>query len=130
MSNISQMLDRLQTLATESASQTFTGNRQTLDTEYQGLLTEINRQADNIGLGDDNAVNATNLGVYIGGGQSSFANSAVNVPRGPPRLREGLSHGWSGAGGYPTRRTASRASFQCIVASSFYNSRSPSYCLS
>jgi flagellin len=28
LSNISQMLDRLQTLATESASTTFTGNRQ------------------------------------------------------------------------------------------------------
>jgi flagellin len=79
LSNISQMLDRLQTLATESASQTFTGNRQTLDTEYQGLLTEINRQADNVGLGDNNTANATNLGVYIGGGQSSFANSTVNV---------------------------------------------------
>jgi flagellin-like hook-associated protein FlgL len=79
LSNISQMLDRLQTLATESASTTFTGNRQTLDTEYQGLLTEIGRQADNIGLGDNNASNAIDLGVYIGGGQSAEANSSVNV---------------------------------------------------
>ena len=79
LSNISQMLDRLQTLATESASQTFTGNRQTLDTEYQGLLAEINRQADNIGLGDNNTEYSTNLSVFIGGGQSSYANSSVNV---------------------------------------------------
>jgi flagellin len=79
LSNVSQMLDRLQTLATESASTTFTGNRQTLNTEYQGLLSEIGRQADNIGLGDNNAANATNLGVYIGGGQSSEANASVNV---------------------------------------------------
>jgi flagellin len=79
LSNISQMLDRLQTLATESASNTFTGNRQTLDTEYQGLLSEIGRQANNIGLGDNNTTNATNLAVYIGGGQSSEANSSVNV---------------------------------------------------
>ena len=79
LSNISQMLDRLQTLATESASQTFTGNRATLNNEYQGLLTEIDRQANNVGLGDQNAANATNLQVFIGGGQSSDANSSVAV---------------------------------------------------
>ena len=32
MSNISQILDRLKTLATQSASGTFTGNRTTLNT--------------------------------------------------------------------------------------------------
>jgi len=79
LSNISQMLDRLQTLATESASQTFTGNRGTLETEYNGLLGEIDRQADNVGLGNTNTVNSTNLGVYIGGGQSAQQNSTVNV---------------------------------------------------
>jgi flagellin len=73
------MLDRLQTLATESASQTFTGNRATLNNEYQGLLTEIDRQANNVGLGDQNAANATDLQVFIGGGQSSDANSSVAV---------------------------------------------------
>ena len=79
LSNISQMLDRLQTLATESASNTFTGNRATLDKEYQGLLTEIDRQANNIGLGDQNANYATDLQVFIGGGQSANANSSVSV---------------------------------------------------
>ncbi len=79
LSNISQMLDRLQTLATESASDTFTGNRATLNNEYQGLLTEIDRQANNVGLGDQNAANATDLQVFIGGGQSSDANSSVAV---------------------------------------------------
>ena len=79
LDNISTMLDRLQTLATESASSTFTGNRSTLNNEYQSLLSEIDRQADNIGLGANNASNATNLGVYIGGGQNANTNSAVNV---------------------------------------------------
>jgi flagellin len=79
LSNVSQMLDRLQTLATESASQTFTGNRATLENEYAGLLSEIDRQANNVGLGDNNTVNAANIQVYIGGGQSSNANSAVGV---------------------------------------------------
>lgn len=79
LNNISQMLDRLQTLATESASATFTGNRSTLNNEYQNILTEIDRQADNIGLGTTNNANATNLAVYIGGGQDANTNSAVNV---------------------------------------------------
>jgi len=79
LSNISQMLDRLQTLATESASQTFTGNRGTLETEYSGLLGEIDRQADNVGLGDTNTTNSANLSVYIGGGQSAQENSSVSV---------------------------------------------------
>src|ERR1700685_3928299 len=34
LNNVSTMLDRLQTLATESASSTFSGNRGTLQNEY------------------------------------------------------------------------------------------------
>jgi flagellin len=71
ISNITKMLDRAKTLATESASGTFTGNRATLDAEYQDLLGEINRQADNIGLGKTSAGNAVKLSVYIGGGSGS-----------------------------------------------------------
>src|ERR1035438_2450296 len=44
LGNISTMLDRMKTLATESASTTFTGNRATLDTEYQTLEGEISRE--------------------------------------------------------------------------------------
>ena len=43
LSNISTILDRLQTLATESASGGFTGNRNTLNTEFQSDLQEITR---------------------------------------------------------------------------------------
>jgi len=67
LSNISTILDRLKTLATESASDTFTGSRTTLDNEYQDLVGEINRQADNIGLGTTDKTNAASLNVYIGG---------------------------------------------------------------
>ncbi len=77
LNNISNILDRLQTLATESASSTFTGNRAILNNEYQSLLTEINRQASNIGL-NTNGVNATNLTTYIGGGNTQ-GNSQVTV---------------------------------------------------
>jgi flagellin len=79
LSNISTMLDRMKTLATESASNTFTGNRSTLDAEYQTLLGEVNRQAGNIGLGTSNSINATNLSVYVGGGGSVTSNSQVNI---------------------------------------------------
>jgi flagellin len=79
LTNISNILDRLKTLATESASNTFTGDRGTLNNEYRALLTEVNRQADNIGLGANNSVNIRQLGVYIGGGQDANTNSSVNV---------------------------------------------------
>lgn len=77
LNNVSKLLDRLKTLASQSASGTFTGNRTTLNNEYQALLTEINRQAANIGLvggGTNNKV----LGIYIGGG-STQSNAQVSV---------------------------------------------------
>jgi len=77
LSNISQILDRLNTLATESASGTFSGNRSTIDNEYQSLVGEITRQATNIGLNTGGTYNS-NLGVFIGGGNTQ-ANSQVNV---------------------------------------------------
>lgn len=77
LNNISKIIDRLKTLATQSASATFTGNRSTLNTEYQALLTEINRQASNVGLVVGGAYNK-DIQVYIGGG-SSQSNAKVSV---------------------------------------------------
>ncbi len=65
INNISTILNRLQTLATESASSTFAGNRTTVNDEYQGLLAEVNRQASNLNTG---GANNTNLVTYVGGG--------------------------------------------------------------
>jgi flagellin len=83
LNNISTILDQLQTLATQSATSTFTGDRNTLNTEFTSLLGEINRQAANIGLasggGGTTASQYNNsLSVYIGGG-SSQTNSEVTV---------------------------------------------------
>src|ERR1019366_4119917 len=50
MNNISQILDRLKTLATQSASGAFTGSRTALNGEFQTDLQEIDRQAQSIGL--------------------------------------------------------------------------------
>ena len=77
LSNIANILDRLKTLATESATNTFSGNRSTLNNEYKSLLGEIDRQASNVGLVNNGTMNKK-LQVYIGGG-SSQANAQVNV---------------------------------------------------
>jgi flagellin len=77
LNNISTILDTLTTLATQSASSTFTGNRATVNNEYQSLLSEITRQATNIGLNNGGTYN-TNIAVYIGGATTA-ANAQVNV---------------------------------------------------
>jgi len=91
LNNISNILDRLQTLATESASGTFSGNRATLDSEYQTLLTEINRQAANVGLATGGSAtgsskyNTSALQVFIGGGDTQ-ADSAVTIDLTPATI--------------------------------------------
>src|ERR1700678_1543221 len=76
MNNITQLVDRASTLATESASSTFTGNRTTLNAEFQSVLTEVNRQAQAIGLNTGGQF-AQDLSVYIGGGTASGSISAI-----------------------------------------------------
>src|SRR4051795_1140521 len=70
MNNVSKMLDRLRTLATQSASDTFTGDRNVVNSEFQSLLSEIDRQAQAIGL-DTNGQFAKSLSVFVGGGKTS-----------------------------------------------------------
>ncbi|MBZ5602456.1 MAG: flagellin FliC [Acidobacteriia bacterium] len=81
LNNISQILDSLKGLATQSASDTFTGDRTTLNTEFQTLLGEIDRQAANVGLasggGTGGRFNAA-ISVYIGGGDTQ-ANAQVQI---------------------------------------------------
>jgi flagellin len=83
LSNISQLLDRARTLATESASGTFTGDRSVLNNEYQSVLGEIDRQAQAIGLNTGGTF-AKNLSVFIGGGKGTdsaavITNGSVSV---------------------------------------------------
>ncbi len=82
-SNISQLLDRARTLATQSASGTFSGDRSALNSEFQSVLGEVNRQAQSIGL-DTNGVFAKSLSVFVGGGKTnngvnSITNGSVTV---------------------------------------------------
>jgi flagellin len=81
LNNISNILDQLKSLATQSASGTFSGNRSTLNQEFTTLLGEIDRQAANIGLGSGSGTSAqynASITVYIGGG-STQANSQVTI---------------------------------------------------
>jgi flagellin len=83
MSNISSILDGMQTLATQSASSAFTGDRGTLNQQFQTDLSEINRQAQAIGLNVGGTF-ASNMSVYLGGGQGTttaggLANGTVNI---------------------------------------------------
>ena len=77
MSNISQLLDRARTLATQSASGAFTGDRGVLNSEFQSVIQEVNRQAQSIGLNQGGQF-ATNLGVFVGGGQASNGITATD----------------------------------------------------
>lgn len=77
LNNISTMLDRLQTLATESATTTFTGDRNNINVEYQQLVQEITQQASNIGLNTGGTFNVQNE-IFIGGG-NNLTNSQVLV---------------------------------------------------
>lgn len=76
INNISTLLDRASTLAAQSASGTFTGDRSTLNSEYQSVLGEINRQAQAIGL-DTGGTFAKALSVFIGGGTAGNGATAV-----------------------------------------------------
>jgi len=84
MNNISQLLDRARTLATQSASDTFTGDRSVLNSEFQNVLSEINRQAESIGMTAGGSF-AKNMSVFIGGGRTdssgttAITNGSVSV---------------------------------------------------
>lgn len=76
INNISQLLDRARTLATQSASGAFTGDRSVLNSEFQSVIGEIDRQAQVIGLNQGGTF-AKALTVFIGGGKASNGITAT-----------------------------------------------------
>ena len=84
ISNIGKLLDRARTLAAQSASDTFTGDRTVLNNEFQNVVSEINRQAQAIGMVSNGAFNRS-MSVFIGGGRgvtggtSETSNGSVMV---------------------------------------------------
>jgi flagellin len=68
MSNISSLMDRALTLAAQAASSTFLGSRDTLNEEFQSVLSEITRTASSAGLETGNA-NLNARSVFVGNTQ-------------------------------------------------------------
>jgi len=76
INNISKLLDRARTLATQSASGTFIGSRSVLNSEFGSVIAEIDRQAQAIGLNAGGEF-AKSLSVFIGGGKASGGITAI-----------------------------------------------------
>ncbi|MEZ5425381.1 MAG: flagellin [Pyrinomonadaceae bacterium] len=84
LNTISNLLDRAASLASQSASGTFAGDRDTLQAELGKVLQEVDRQAQNIGLGGTTGTAEGRynkaIEVFIGGGASANATgNAVSV---------------------------------------------------
>jgi flagellin len=77
-SNVSQLLNRALTLATQAASSTFTGSRATLDNEFQSVLSEITRNAKAAGL-DTGSTDLTTRSVFVGNTQQNTSASVSYV---------------------------------------------------
>src|SRR5580698_1010117 len=121
MSNISSILDGMQTLATQSASSAFTGDRATLNQQFQTDISEINRQAQAIGLNTGGTF-ASSLSIYLGGGtgtstSGTLGNGTVNVNLSSSTVDAG-SLGLSGVQATNVGGDLSASSLQTIVAAS------------
>src|SRR6266478_4024781 len=68
MNNISMLLDRARTLAAQAASGTFSGDRSVLNSEFQNVVAEIDRQSSAIGMNTGGQF-AKVMSVFIGGGR-------------------------------------------------------------
>jgi flagellin len=83
LGNISTLLDRLSTLATESASSASTASRTVLNNEFQDVLSEIDREANVAGLTTSGgfSVGAANVSALSLTGQKvdTAANAATAV---------------------------------------------------
>ncbi len=78
LNNISSLLDRALTLASQAASDTFTGSRATLDSEFQSVLSEITRNATAAGIETSNA-NLNARSVFVGNTQTSTSATVTYV---------------------------------------------------
>ena len=78
MNNIASLLDRALTLASQAASDTFTGSRTTLDSEFQSVLSEITRNAQAAGIETGNA-NLNARSVFVGNTQTSTSATVTYV---------------------------------------------------
>lgn len=74
LNNVSNLLDRLNTLATQSASAGFTGSRTVLNNEFQDVLTEITREVNAAGI---NA--SSGFSVFISSGANGTVGGTIGA---------------------------------------------------
>ena len=78
LNNIASLIDRALTLAAQAASDTFTGSRVTLDSEFQSILSEITRNAKAAGLETGNT-NLNARSVFVGNTQTNTTTAVSFV---------------------------------------------------
>jgi flagellin len=78
MSNIASLLDRALTLATQGASDTFQGDRSTLNDEFSSVLAEITRTASAAGVNTSGASLADRK-VFVGNTQTNTASGVSYI---------------------------------------------------
>lgn len=78
MSNIASLLDRALTLATQSASDTFQGDRETLNDEFSSVLSEITRTASAAGINTSGA-SLSDRKVFVGNTQTNTDDAVSYV---------------------------------------------------
>ena len=74
LDNISNLLDRLSTLASQSASSGFTGSRSTLNAEFTSVVAEIGREVGVAGLGT-----AQGFSVYVSSGTGGTVGGSIGA---------------------------------------------------
>ncbi len=74
LDNISTLLDRMATLATQSASAGFTCNRATLQAEFADVISEIGREVTVAGLGT-----AQGFSVFVSSGASGTVGGTIGA---------------------------------------------------
>ena len=74
LDNISTLLDRLSTLASQSASSGFTGSRTTLNSEFSSVVSEISREVSVAGLGT-----AQGFSVYVSSGTGGTVGGSIGA---------------------------------------------------
>ncbi|MCC6992093.1 MAG: flagellin FliC [Acidobacteria bacterium] len=74
LDNVSTLLDRLATLASQSASAGFTGNRTTLNNEFTDVVSEIAREVTVAGLGT-----AQGFSVFVSSGASGTVGGTIGA---------------------------------------------------
>ena len=92
LNSISLLLDRAIVLASQAASDTFTGSRDTLDTEFQTVIAEITRNALAAGLETGN-VNLNARSIFVGNTQTN-TSAAVSYVSFAFDDRRGLGRSW------------------------------------